>query len=298
MRILVTGGAGFLGGHVASGLRDAGHEVVVHDLADVDGSHLHGVRSIRGDLLDQEALVSACRGVEGICHLGGVGDVILAGKDPRLAAEANVVGTANVVAAARAAGVSRVVYASTWEVYGDPRYQPLDEDHPCAPDHPYNITKFAGECLSLAADRLGGVPTVALRLGTAYGLRMRPNAVFSRFIQAASRGEPIVIQGTGLQSRQFTHARDVARGFRLALESDLRCTAINLVAAERVTIRALAEMVATRFPTEIRFTEARAGDIHPSAVDSSRAQRLLGWRAEVPFEVGLAEMMHEVASGA
>lgn len=165
------------------------------------------------------------------------------------------------------------------------------------PDHPYNITKFAGECLALAADRLGGVPTVALRLGTAYGPRMRPNSVFSRFIQAASRREPIVIQGTGLQSRQFTHAHDVARGFRLAIESDLRCTAINLVAAEPVTIRALAEMVADRFPTEIRLAEARAGDIHPSTVDSSRAERLLGWRAEVPFQTGLAELMDEAARG-
>jgi UDP-glucose 4-epimerase len=298
MKVLVTGGAGFLGGHVASGLRDAGHEVVVHDVVVSAGPYLRGVHVIEGNLLDRKSLVSACRGIDGICHLGGVGDVILAGKDPGLAAESNVVGTANVVEAAREAGVSRIVYASTWEVYGDPRYQPLDEDHPCAPDHPYNITKFAGECLALAADRLGGVPTVALRLGTAYGLRMRPNAVFSRFIRAASRREPIVIQGTGLQSRQFTHTRDVARGFKLAIESDLRGTAINLVAAEPVTIRTLAEMVAARFPTEIRFTEARAGDIHPSAVDSSRAARLLGWRAEVPFGVGLAEMMDEVGSGA
>lgn len=297
MKILVTGGAGFLGGHVAAALRDAEHEVVVHDIVVADGPHLAGIRAIRGDLLDREALVSVLRGIDGICHLGGVGDVILAGRDPALAAQANVVGTANVAAAAREAGVSRLVYASTWEVYGDPRYQPLDEDHPCAPDHPYNVTKFAGECLALSADRLGGVPAVALRLGTAYGLRMRPNAVFSRFIQAASRREPIVIQGTGLQSRQFTHARDVARGFRLAIESEVRGTAINLVADEPVTIRALAEKVAARFPTEVRFTEARAGDIHPSTVDSSRAERLLGWRAEVPFDVGLAEMMDEVARG-
>ena len=93
MRILVTGGAGFLGGHVASDLLDAGHEVTVHDIAIADGPHLRGVRSIRGSLLDQESLVSACGGVEAICHLGGVGDVIVAGKDPGLAAAANVVET-------------------------------------------------------------------------------------------------------------------------------------------------------------------------------------------------------------
>jgi UDP-glucose 4-epimerase len=294
MKVLVTGGAGFLGGHVAAGLMEAGHDVVIHDMMRADRPHLNGARWVCGDLLNLESLTAACRGLDAICHLGGVGDVLLAEKAPVLAAQANVVGTANVATAARAAGLGRIVYASTWEVYGFPHYQPLDEKHPCTPEHPYNITKYAGECLALAADRLGGVPTVALRLGTAYGALMRPNTVFSRFINAASRHEPITIQGTGLQSRQFTHARDIARGFRLALESDVRGKAINLVAAESITIRALAEMVVARFTTELRFSEARAADIHPSVVDSSLAGRILGWQAEVPFVVGLGDLMDEV----
>lgn len=172
-----------------------------------------GARQVQGDLLDPAALTAASRGIDAICHLGGVGDVILAAAEPARAAAANVVGTSNLVAAARTCGVRRLVYASTWEVYGAPQYQPIDEAHPCAPDHPYNITKYAGERLALAADRLDDLSTVALRLGTAYGTRMRPNSVFSRFIAAARRGEPITIQGTGLQGRQFTHARDVATGF-------------------------------------------------------------------------------------
>jgi UDP-glucose 4-epimerase len=293
MRILVTGAAGFLGGHVAEWLLAAGHKVAAFDLA-VDGRpHLRHADSICGDLLDRSGLEAACRGSDAICHLGGVGDVILAGNDPAQAASANVVGTANVVAAARAAGVSRLVYASTWEVYGEPLYQPIDEEHPCCPDHPYSITKLAGERLALAADRHGGVPTIALRLGTAYGSRMRPNAVFSRFITAACRGEPITIQGTGLQSRQFTHARDVARGFQLAVESDVRGEAINLVSVESTTIRSLAEMVAARFPTEVRYTEPRPGDVSPAVVDSRRAESLLGWQAEMPFVRGLGELLDE-----
>jgi UDP-glucose 4-epimerase len=291
MNVLVTGAAGFLGGHVAEYLLAAGHEVVVFDLVQDDRPHLRGARHIVGDLLDSSAIDAACRGVDAICHLGGVGDVILAGREPARAAAANVVGTSHVLTAARTCGVSRLVYASTWEVYGSPRYQPVDEDHPCEPDHPYSITKHAGERLVLAADRLEELPTVALRLGTAYGDRMRPNTVFSRFIHAARRGEPITIQGTGLQGRQFTHARDIARGFSAAIGSGARSLAINLVAAEMITIRDLAGMVAARFPTEVRFGDARIGDVHPARVDSGLAADVLGWRAEVPFATGLAELM-------
>src|SRR5205823_763631 len=135
--------------------------------------------------------------VDCVCHLGGVGDVYRALEDPPGAAMANVVGTANVAEAARRAGGRRIVYASTWEVYGRPRRQPIDEEHPCEPDHPYNITKLAGERLLLAYDHLKDVPAVALRLGTAYGPGMRANSVFSLFIGRARAGQPIVIQGTG-----------------------------------------------------------------------------------------------------
>src|SRR5262249_9408920 len=176
---------------------------------------------IAGDLTRLDDLVSATAQVDAVCHLGAVGDVYLAADDPPLAATLNVVGTANVMEAARRNGLSRVVYASTWEVYGHALYQPIDEDHPCAPDHPYNITKWAGERLVLAYDRLKGVPAIALRLGTAFGPRMRPNSVFSLFIDRALRRDPIEIHGDGAQRRQFTHARDIARAFRLAVESDL-----------------------------------------------------------------------------
>jgi len=291
MKTLVTGAMGFLGGHVAEALLAAGHEVIVFDLVDEERPHLAEATIVCGDLLDVAAVDAACVGCDAICHLGGVGDVILAAREPAQAAAANVVGTVNLTTAAQKTGVSRLVYASTWEVYGEPHYQPIDEAHPCSPDHPYNITKLAGEQLVLAADRLGGVPTIALRLGTAYGARMRSNTVFSRFIDAARGGLPITIQGSGRQSRQFTHARDIARGFLLALKADCRAEAINLVAEESITIQGLAEMVVARFPTELRYTEARAGDVSPARIHSGRARRLLGWQAEIPFSLGLGELL-------
>lgn len=205
MRILVTGGAGFIGSHVVDALREANHDVVVFDLNPPPGSHYF----VQGDLTNLDDLVRATQGIDYVCHLGGVGDVYLAFENPPLAAACNVMGTANLMEACLRNGAKKVVYASTWEVYGEPRYQPMDESHPCNPDHPYNITKLSGEQIALSYDKLKGVPVISLRLGTAYGTRMRLNSVFSIFIKRARNKEPLTIKGSGAQSRQFTHGKSV-----------------------------------------------------------------------------------------
>ena len=235
----------------------------------------------------------AVAGHDVVVHIGAIGDVYLAGEQPELAAAVNVTGSANVAAAALQAG-ARVVNASTWEVYGEPTYQPLDEDHPCAPDHPYNITKLAGEQLLLAADHLRDLPVISLRLGTAYGTGLRPNSVFRIFIDRARRGDPITIQGDGKQGRQFTHASDIARAFSIACRSDVRGMALNTVAPETVSIKELAELVVARYPTELTFGEPRPGDVPPALVSADKIAEVLGWKAEMPFERGLSELMDSV----
>jgi len=294
LKALVTGAAGFIGPHVIDRLIADGFDVAAFDLQEVD---IPGVRSIVGDLTDAADVDKAVSEVEVVCHIGAIGDVYLAGNEPALAASVNVTGTANIAVAAAKAG-ARVVYASTWEVYGEPEYQPLDENHPTNPDHPYNITKLAGESMLFAADRLHDVPTMALRLGTAYGVGLRANSVFRIFIDRARAGEPITIQGDGAQSRQFTHVRDIARAFSVACRSDLREVALNTVAPEAISIKELAALVVDRFPTELTFGPPRPGDVPPAAVSATRAADLLGWKAEVPFDEGLAELMDSVvASG-
>lgn len=287
VRALITGDAGFLGRAVARHLLSLGWEITGFDQRQ-SGSGEY--RQIVGDLRDADVVTAAVKGQEVVCHIGAIGDVYLAGDRPQLAASVNVEGSANVAAAAQEAG-ARIVYASTWEVYGEPEYQPVDENHPCNPDHPYSITKLAGEQLLLAADSLHGVPVLALRLGTAYGSGLRPNSVFRIFIDRAKRGDPLVIQGDGTQSRQFTHADDIAKAFELAAKSDAHGMAINVVSPETYSIKELMEIVVDRYPTGIEFAEARAGDVPPALVSSDRARELLGWRASIPFEEGMNLLM-------
>lgn len=289
MKVLITGSAGFLGGHVARAMTEAGHEVTGFDQRD---TNIPGVQSVIGDFTNEEQLTASLGDKDVICHVGAIGDVYLAGDQPALASNVNVAGSANVGRVAARTG-TRVVYASTWEVYGAPEYEPVDEKHRCEPDHPYNITKLAGERVLLSIGHLEDVPVLALRLGTAYGLGMRPNSVFNIFMAKAKAGEPITIQGDGSQGRQFTHARDIARAFVLAASSDRRGMALNTVASETISIKQLAEMVSEQFPTDVTFGEPRPGDVSPSYVSSALIREVLGWTPEVSFEDGMAELLAE-----
>lgn len=287
MRAVVTGAAGFLGRHIARRFRDSGWEVTGFDLSPFTEP---GIQAVQGDLTSAESIERVMAGQDVVAHVGAIGDVYLAASDPVLAARVNVVGTANVAEAA-AASDTRVIYASTWEVYGEPRYQPIDEEHPTVPDHPYSITKLAGESLLLAASRLRDVQAVALRLGTAFGPGLRPNSVFRIFIDKARRGDPIVIQGDGSQGRQFTHADDIAKAFELAASSSLSGIALNVVASDTVTIKGLAELVVERFPTELTFGDPRPGDVPPAIVSAAQAADKLGWQPETDFSQGLDSLI-------
>jgi UDP-glucose 4-epimerase len=290
MKVLVTGAAGFLGRHIAKRFRDSGWDVTGFDLAVFEEP---GVEFLHGDLTDSASIEQAVAPVDVVAHVGAIGDVYLAGEQPALAARVNVVGTANVVEAA-VRHDSRVVYASTWEVYGEPEREPIDEDHPTMPDHPYSITKLAGESLLLAAADLRDLSCVALRLGTAYGSGLRPNSVFRIFLDKARQGEPITIQGDGSQGRQFTHASDISRAFLLAAESTVSGIALNVIAPETTSIKELAEAVVAKFPTELTFGDPRPGDVSPALVSGERANTTLGWKAKMPFNLGLDELIRGV----
>jgi len=290
MKVLITGASGFVGRHVARHLLEEGHDVTGFDLVEADGAEFP---TITGDLRDLAAVRAGVAGNDVVCHIGAIGDVYLAAEKPSLAAEVNVGGTSHIADAALESE-ARVVYASTWEVYGEVEYEPIDEVHPRNPDHPYNITKLGGEQMLLAAANLRGLSAIALRLGTAYGPGLRPNSVFRIFIDRARRGDPITIMGDGSQSRQFVHVDDLSRAFSLACSSDVSGIALNTVAPEPITIRQLAETVAHRFPTEIIFAPARPGDVPPALVSSQKISEVLGWEPHISFSDGLNDLMESV----
>ena len=165
-RTLVTGCSGFLGRHVVVALRAAGHEVTGFDFVEpaypIDGFK-------KGDITSRPDFESALRGITAVCHLAGVGDVYLANSDPALAFRANAFGSKVVCDASVDTKVEKLVYASTWEVYGKPSANPIDETHPCNPESPYSISKLAGELFVRQANDMEGMKTISLRLGTAYG---------------------------------------------------------------------------------------------------------------------------------
>jgi nucleoside-diphosphate-sugar epimerase len=287
-KVVVTGAAGFIGSHVADELERRGYGVVRSDILRPPSPN-DGWRS--ADLTHADELIELTRGASVVCHIGGIGDVYQASRDPALAMSVNAGGTANILEAAKRNSVERFVFASTWEVYGPPRYEPVDELHPCHPGHPYSVSKLAGDLISQAYGEEGSLSTVVLRLGTAYGPRMRPTGVIPAFVHQALSAQPMEVQGDGSQFRQFIHAADIANAFALAIEAESPAGIYNIVGSERVSIRDLAEMVSRHIPAELVTVASRANDAPVAVISSKRAETDLAWQPQVPFSRGLEELI-------
>src|SRR6266571_6540856 len=218
MKVLVTGGSGFIGSHVIDRLSAHGHEPRNFDLV-LSPYHDGDLEQVTGDLLDLEAVRSALRGCDAAVHLAAVADVNDVVADPARAELVNDRGTGVLLEAARAEGIARVLYASAVWVYGDANGAgPVDEDsHLPLPHHLYTATKLAGEmyCTSYAA--LWGLEHTILRFGIPYGPRARPATVVAAFVARARAGKPLTITGDGTQSRRFVYVEDLAEGVVAAL---------------------------------------------------------------------------------
>jgi UDP-glucose 4-epimerase len=313
MQDLVTGGAGFIGSHLVEELLRRGRRVrVLDDLSSGRRENLAAVTDdvdvVQGDILDVEAVRHAMRGVERVFHQAALRSVPRSVDDPATSNRVNVEGTLNVLLAARAAGVARVVYASSSSVYGAALRLPLREDDPPAPVSPYAVSKLAGEQYGRVFAGLYGLPTVALRYFNVFGPRQDPAspyaAVVPRFMQAALRGEPLEIHGDGLQSRDFTHVRNVVLANCLAAESPAAPGEVfNVAGGERHALMDLVEWLGRRLageapPVQSRHVAARAGDVRHTEAAIDKADRLLGYRPAVGFVAGLEDTLEALLAGA
>jgi UDP-glucose 4-epimerase len=290
VKVLVTGGSGFIGSHVLDRLIAQGHEPVNFDLV-ASPYHAPGqVRTVIGDLADREVTRRAVRGCDAVIHLAAVADVNAVVADPVRADRINVHGTQMILEAARKEDTPRVLYGSTVWVYGNAlATRDLDEETPLTlPSHLYTATKIAGEMYCRSYDELYDGQSTILRFGIPYGPRSRPAAVVAQFIRRAQLGEALTIAGDGRQTRQFVYVEDLADGIVSALVPAASRRVFNLVSSEEVSVRMIADAVRELVaPVPIVHGPERPADVHIGYVSGERAAAELGWRTSKSFADGI-----------
>lgn len=301
MRVLITGGAGFIGSHLVRAFVRAGYEVrVLDDLSTGRRENVpQGVAFTEGDVRDADLVGHLAKGMEVIFHQAALAAVERSITDPIQVAEVNVRGTLNVLEAARLAQTRRVVFASSSSVYGDVGPLPSQEDAPLAPRSPYAATKAGGEAFLHAYQQTHGLETVSLRYFNVYGPRQSPDgayaAVIPRFIEACLAGRPLSIEGDGLQTRDFTFVGDLCQAVMLAgTAADAVQGPLNLGAGTSVSILDLAHGIgaACESVPGIVHEAARRGDVRDSLADVTRARERLGWTPATSLADGLAATVH------
>ncbi|RMG13327.1 MAG: NAD-dependent epimerase/dehydratase family protein [Planctomycetota bacterium] len=298
MKCLVTGGCGFIGSHLVRELVERGEDVrVLDDLSSGRREHLAGLDAdLRvADLRDEDALSGALAGIEVVFHQAAVPSVPRSLREPERTFSVNVGGTHRLLLAARAAGVRRVVIASSSSVYGDAEALPKHEELPPRPRSPYAAQKASCEALARAFSESLGLETVCLRYFNVYGPRQDPQspyaAVVPAFVVRALRGETAEIHGDGEQTRDFTFVGDVVRAnLRAAEAPGVAGAVINVAGGREVRVLDLHAQIA-RLTGTVRppvHAPPRAGDVRRSLACIERAAALLDWRPEVSLAEGLA----------
>jgi len=300
MRVLVTGGAGFIGSHTVEALLEAGAEVVVLDDFSA-GKHANlpqhpRLRVMEGDIRDRSMVEQALDGVTHVLHLAAQVSVRSSIEAPSASASHNVVGFLTVLDALRRRGIPRLVYASSAAVYGAPRTLPLDEDSPCAPESPYGLEKLINDQYAALFSALYGISALGMRYFNVYGPRQdaaSPYAgVISRFAARLKGDEPLTVFGDGLQTRDFVFVKDVAAANVAALRSSATGV-LNIGTGTSVTLLQLIEALARcagRTPT-VKFDPPAAGDIRHSAMRPDRMQGILAYCARTPLHEGLRTLI-------
>src|SRR3954466_11531871 len=289
LRVLVTGGSGFIGSHVVDVLMARGHVAVNFDRAESPYHSPGDLETVRGEATDVDAMAAAMDGCVAVIHLAALADVNDVQADPVGAEEANSHATLAVLEAARRAGVERVVYGSTIWVYSDvPETEVCEETRLTPPAHLYTATKLAGELYCRSYAELYGIEYTVLRFGIPYGPRARDATVLAASTRKALGGEPLTVAGSGDQTRRFVYVEDLAEGVVRAVDAPSAANRVyNLTGSETTTILEIAQAVRDLVgDAEIVHTPARAGDFGGKEVSSERAREALGWEPVPSFREG------------
>ncbi len=297
-RVLVTGGAGFIGSNLVRALLEQGEEVrILDNFSTGSRANLEGlaVEVVEGELRSYERVHNAVRDSEVVYHLGALGSVPRSVQDPLTSSAVNIEGTLNVLLAARDEGVRRVVFSSSTSVYGSSRQLPTREDCPPDPISPYGVAKLAAERYCVSFTRVyASLETVVLRYFNVFGPRQSPSsqyaAVVPLFISAIAAGRPVTIHGDGEQSRDFTYVDNVVAATIAAGRAEgASGRTFNVAAGAPATVNRVADAIGEILgkPVEKDYAPARPGDIRDSWADLSASREVLGYEPSVSLEEGL-----------
>jgi len=287
MKILVTGGSGFIGSHVVDKLVDKGVNVRVYD--GLMPNYRDDIEFYQGSILDITSLSFALNGIDAVMHLAAVANVKDVFERPHYSEEINVRGTINVLEAARKSNIQRVLFGSTIWVYSEAKEDMVDETTALnAPAHLYTATKLAGEYYCQAYSKLYGLDITILRYGIPYGPRARDEAVIPIFVRKALNGESLTVAGDGSQYRKFIYVEDLAEGNVAALQLIAKNKTYNLEGEQKISIKQIAETIQKIIGNvKIEYTPPRPGDFSGIEVSNQLAKKELGWKPKVAFEEGL-----------
>lgn len=299
---IVTGGAGFIGSHLAENLLAHDRRVRVIDnfssgnranLAHLEGHSL--LEIVELDVADSKAVRESMDGADRVFHLAALADIVPSIQKPDAYFRANVDGTYAVVEAARAVGIRRLIYTASSSCYGLPNSFPTPETAKIDTQYPYALTKYLGEQIVLHWANVYGLPAVSLRLFNVYGPRARTSgtygAVFGVFLAQILAGKPVTIVGTGEQTRDFTYVTDVVEAFRMAADSQIQGKVLNVGTGEPQSINRLVTLLGAQEKTHI---PKRPGEPDTTHADTSQIRQHLRWAPKTSFEDGVRKMLENI----
>lgn len=301
MRTLITGGAGFIGSHLAELLIAHDHEVMVVD--NLTSGRLENLKSIvaharfkfaNADIRDAAAMQPLFEGMDWVFHLAGLADIVPSIEMPAQYYSTNVTGTFNVLECARRCRVKRCLYAASSSSYGIPDIYPTPESSPIKPQYPYALTKYMGEELAMHWATVYKLPAVSLRLFNVFGTRSRTTgaygAVFGVFLAQKLNGKPFTVVGDGRQTRDFTYVTDVAEAFLAAAESRVSGEAMNVGSGNHYSVNRLVDLLGGA----VEYIPKRPGEPDCTFADVSKINALLGWKARISFAEGVSRMLERI----
>lgn len=297
MKILVTGGAGFIGSNIVERLLELGHEPIVFDnLTSGYRENINPtVKFFEGDVRNLAQLLEAAKDCKVILHLAASVGNKRSIDHPQIDSEINLIGSLNVLETARAFEIKRIVFSSSAGIFGELKTLPIDENHPQMPDSPYGVSKLAAEKMCLVYNKIYNMHNICLRYFNVFGPHQRYDAygnVIPIFANQLLRREPVQIFGDGDQTRDFVNVHDVAEAnINAALASNEVKGVFNIGSGTRISINELVRLMQdlSGINTEIEYTAPRLGDVRDSLADISAARKYIGFSPKVDFNSGLSE---------